>query len=154
MRCYHKRPQVLIKIKYAHEHSSIFLKFNSCSFKRQVLFSKFMYITGTYCMFYWTAFIFIVSATMLPSLPSSQVRLDFIFKGTMNVTDVSSQIEGMNVWLPTWTLVLLGCGFLLFLVITGVLANTFVCIVLVRERRFKKHISNFMLFHISITDMV
>lgn len=51
-------------------------------------------------------------------------------------------------------LVLLGCGFLLFLVIIGVLANITVCIVLVRDCHFKKHISNFMLFHLSITDMV
>ena len=72
----------------------------------------------------------------------------------MNVTGVSSQIEGINVWLPTLSLVLLGCGFLLFLVLIGVLANITVCKVLVRDRRFKKHISNFMLFHLSITDMV
>ena len=91
---------------------------------------------------------------MSPSLPFYQVRLDSFFKRTMNVTDVISQIEGVNVWLPTLKLVILGCGFLLFLVIIGVLANITVCIVLVRDRRFKKHISNFMLFHLSITDMV
>lgn len=73
----------------------------------------------------------------------------------MNITDVSSQItQGMIISSPKLTLMFLGCGFLLFLVIIGVLANITVCSVLMRNRRFKKHISNFMLFHLSITDMV
>lgn len=73
----------------------------------------------------------------------------------MNITDVSSQItQGMIILSPKLTLMFLGCGFLLFLVIIGVLANITVCSVLMRNRRFKKHISNFMLFHLSITDMV
>ena len=73
----------------------------------------------------------------------------------MNTTDVNSHIQRMMSFLsPKLTVVLLGCGFLLFLVVIGVLANIAVCSVLVRGRRFKKHISNFMLFHLSITDMV
>ena len=87
--------------------------------------------------------------------PSSQLKLNSTVKAAMNTTDVNSHIQRMMSFLsPKLTVVLLGCGFLLFLVVIGVLANIAVCSVLVRDRRFKKHISNFMLFHLSITDMV
>lgn len=83
-------------------------------------------------------------------------KFSFVFKKTiMNIsTDVNSRIEGLNSLLSSLTLVLLGSGFLLCLVIVGVMANITVCIVMVRGRRFKKHLSNFMLFHLSITDIV
>ena len=68
----------------------------------------------------------------------------------MNISDYVK----MTSFLPTFTLSLLGCGFLLFLVILGVIANITVCTVMMQGHRFKKHLSNFMLFHLSITDIV
>ena len=60
----------------------------------------------------------------------------------------------MTSFIPILTLLLLGSAFLLFLVILGVIANITVCAVMMQGRRFKKHLSNFMLFHLSITDIV
>ena len=71
----------------------------------------------------------------------------------MNISDVNSHIERTNSLLSKLTLLLLGCGFLLFLVILGVIANITVCTILTQRRRYKKHLSNFMLFHLSITDI-
>ena len=39
----------------------------------------------------------------------------------------------------------------IILVVLGLIANITVCFVLLRGRRFKKHLSNFMLFHLSLT---
>lgn len=72
----------------------------------------------------------------------------------MNISDVNSHIQWMSSSLSALTLLLLGGGFLLLIVILGVLANITVCIVMLRNRRFKKHVSNFMLAHLAITDVV
>lgn len=100
--------------------------------------------------------LFVVSAggNMAVFSPSSQYRGIYIFRETLNVTDVVAQIDGLRYWLPTWTLLLLGCGCLLFLFVAGLLANITVCTVMAKRHCIKKHISNFMLFHLSITDML
>ena len=72
----------------------------------------------------------------------------------MNSSAVNLQIVLQSLQLSYLTLVLFVCGFLLVLVILGAIANVTVCNVLVRGGRFKKHLSNFMLFHLSLTDMV
>lgn len=71
-----------------------------------------------------------------------------------NFSIFQPQIQSLSSALPNLTLVLLICFSFLALVICGVIANVQVCRVLVRGRRFKKHLSNFMLFHLSITDLI
>ena len=71
-----------------------------------------------------------------------------------NFSIFQPQIQSLSSSLPNLTLVLLICFSFLGLVICGVIANVQVCRVLVRGRRFKKHLSNFMLFHLSITDLI
>ena len=71
-----------------------------------------------------------------------------------NFSIFQPQIQSLSSALPNLTLVLLICFSFLGLVICGVIANVQVCRVLVRGRRFKKHLSNFMLFHLSITDLI
>lgn len=71
-----------------------------------------------------------------------------------NFSIFQPQIQSLNSALSNLTLVLLICFSFLGLVICGVIANVQVCRVLVRGRRFKKHLSNFMLFHLSITDLI
>ena len=76
----------------------------------------------------------------------------------MNISTVTvfnlPSIQIFYSWLPLLTLVLLVGLFLLGLVVFGVVANLTVCIVMIRGGRFRKHLSNFMLFHLAITDIV
>ena len=72
----------------------------------------------------------------------------------MNISAIiSSPIQWTSSWLSPLTLFLFVCVFLLCLVIIGLIANITVCVVMLRGGRFKKHLSNFMLFHLSITDI-
>ena len=66
---------------------------------------------------------------------------------------ISLRIQWTSSLLSQLTLLFFGCLFLLCLVIAGLVANITVCIVMLRGGRFKKHLSNFMLFHLSITDI-
>lgn len=66
---------------------------------------------------------------------------------------ISLRIQWTSSLLSQLTLLFFGCLFLLCLVIVGLVANITVCIVMLRGGRFKKHLSNFMLFHLSITDI-
>ena len=72
----------------------------------------------------------------------------------MNIsTVIDSQIQSINLMLPLLTFTIFSSLFFLCLVIVGLIANITVCIVMIRGRRFKKHLSNFMLFHLAITDI-
>ena len=62
---------------------------------------------------------------------------------------INSRIQWINSLLPPLTMLLL----LLCLVIAGLIANMTVFVVMVRGGRFKRHLSNFMLFHLAITDI-
>ena len=55
--------------------------------------------------------------------------------------------------LPLLTLTIFSSLFFLCLVIVGLIGNITVCFVMVHDRRFKEHPSNFMLFHLEITDI-
>ena len=78
----------------------------------------------------------------------------FVFHEIMNTSAVmASPIQWTSSWLPLLTLFFFGCIFLLCLLIAGLVANITVCVVMLRGGRFKKHLSNFMLFHLSITDI-
>ena len=72
----------------------------------------------------------------------------------MNISDVNLQIQVARSSLSTVTLAFLAGGFLLFLIILGILANVTVCVIMIPGGRFKKHLSNFMLVHLSMTDIV
>ncbi|XP_022789384.1 neuromedin-U receptor 2-like [Stylophora pistillata] len=71
-----------------------------------------------------------------------------------NSSILELQIQSFNSTLSRVFWFLLISFSLLALVVLGVIANVKVCSVLVRGRRFKKHLSNFMLFHLSITDLI
>ena len=72
----------------------------------------------------------------------------------MNISAIiSSPIQWTSSWLSPLTLFLFGCLLLLCLLIVGFIANITVCVVMLRGGRLKKHLSNFMLFHLSITDI-
>ena len=78
----------------------------------------------------------------------------FVFYETMNASTIlSSPIQWTGSWLSPLTIFFFGCAFLLCLVIVGLIANITICVVMLRGGRFKKHLSNFMLFHLSITDI-
>ena len=57
---------------------------------------------------------------------------------------IIGRFSHLTSWLPF-------CCSVIILVVLGLIANITVCFVLLRGGRFKKHLSNFMLFHLSIT---
>ena len=57
---------------------------------------------------------------------------------------MNSRVSFLISWLPPY-----GC--VISLIVLGLIANITVCVVMIRRRRFKKHLSNFMLFHLAIT---
>ena len=57
---------------------------------------------------------------------------------------MNSRFSRLTSWLPSYCAVI-------SLIALGLIANMTVCVVMLRGRRFKKHLSNFMLFHLSIT---
>ena len=83
-----------------------------------------------------------------------KTKWSFVIYEVMNTSTVlSSPIQWTGSLLSQLTLFFFGCLFLLCLVIVGLVANITVCVVMLRGGRFKKHLSNFMLFHLSITDI-
>jgi len=78
----------------------------------------------------------------------------FAFHENMNISAIlSSPIQWTSSLLSQLTVIVFGCVFLLCLFTIGLIANITVCVVMLRGGRFKKHLSNFMLFHLSITDI-
>ena len=67
---------------------------------------------------------------------------------------INSTIANTHHLLSSLTALFLVNCLLLSLFIVGVAANVIVCITLTRGCRLKRHLSNFMLFHLSVTDMV
>ena len=57
---------------------------------------------------------------------------------------IHARFSTLTSWLPSYYTVI-------SIVVLGLIANITVCFVLLRGGRFKKHLSNFMLFHLSIT---
>ena len=57
---------------------------------------------------------------------------------------ISARYSLLASWLPSYY-------FVISLVVLGLIANITVCLAMLRGRRFKKHLSNFILFHLSIT---
>ena len=57
---------------------------------------------------------------------------------------IHARFSTLTSWLPSYYTVI-------SIVVLGLIANITVCFVLLRGGHFKKHLSNFMLFHFSIT---
>ena len=57
---------------------------------------------------------------------------------------INARFSRLTSWLPS-------LYFVISLVVLGLIANITICFVMLRDGRFKKHFSNFMLFHLSIT---
>ena len=57
---------------------------------------------------------------------------------------INARFSRLTSWLPSLYVVI-------SLVVLGIIANITICFVMLRGGRFKKHLSNFMLFHLSIT---
>ena len=77
------------------------------------------------------------------------------FKAIMvHPAGINSTIANTHHLLSSLTALFLVNCLLLSLFIVGVAANVVVCITLTRGCRLKRHLSNFMLFHLSVTDMV
>ena len=57
---------------------------------------------------------------------------------------INARFSRLTSWLPS-------LHFVISLVVFGLIANITICFVMLRGGRLKKHLSNFMLFHLSIT---
>lgn len=112
---------------------------------------------------YWLPSINMCPNTIKCSTKGSEISLErkpiktkwsFVVYEIMNTSAIiSSPVQWTSSLLSQLTLFFFGCLLLLCLVIVGLVANITVCVVMFRGGRFKKHLSNFMLFHLSITDI-